>query len=215
MKNNKLFVAAVILLALIGFLFFSQGFKRQQAQQDSALPALKSADLIKDHSPSIGPTEAPVQIVEFLDPECEACRAMDPIVKGLLKDYEGRVRFVVRYMPFHQNSMLAAVSLEEARDQGKYWEALSTLFYYQPQWGDHHDPKPELISKYLVDLGVKAESLKKEVLLKKHQWKVDLDYQDGKSLGVNATPTFFINGRKLDQIGYGPLKAAIDQALTQ
>jgi protein-disulfide isomerase len=208
--KNKVFVVVVLALVVGGFVFFSKTVKKEQA---AAVPIVSAADLIKEHSPSIGPVDAPVQIVEFLDPECEACKAMDPIVKGLIKQFEGKVRLVIRYMPFHGNSILAATSLEEAREQGKYWEALSTLFYYQPQWGDHHSPKPELIAKYLVDLGVDKASLNEESLMKKHKWKIELDHADGKKIGVRATPTFFVNGKILSDIGYEPIKKAIEAEL--
>lgn len=210
--KNKLFVFIALVLAIVGFTLFSQTQRQQQA---ASVPIIDESLLIKEHSPKLGPNEAPVKLVEFLDPECEACRAMDPIVKGLIKQYEGKVQLIVRYMPFHGNSKLAAVSLEEAREQGKYWEALSTLFYYQPQWGDHHNPRPELISKYLVDLGIKPSTLNEADLMKKHQWKVDVDEDDGKKAGVNATPTFFVNGKKLAEIGFEPIKNAIEAELAK
>ena len=212
MKRDKKFVLLILVLCLGGFFLFAKMFKADQEKGIIQTPRVNTADLVKDHSPTVGDKTAPVYLVEFLDPECEACKMMDPIVKGLLKEYEGKVFFVVRYMPFHSNSMLAAVSLEEAREQGKYWQALSNLFYHQPEWGSHHDPKPELIAKYITDLGVKLPDQKE--LLKKHQWKVDLDQADGIKAGVKATPTFFVNGRILDQIGYQELKSAIDKELS-
>lgn len=216
MKKNMIFIGVVVVLVGVGFFVFNQFFRAAESQTaEQAASRIDLKDLIKDHSPSMGPKDAPVQIVEYLDPECEACKMMDPIVKGLLKTYEGQVRYVVRYMPYHGNSMLAAVSLEEAREQGKYWEALSTLFYHQPEWGDHHTPKPELIKTYLIKLGVNPASLKEEYLMSKHRWKVDLDEADGKKLEVKGTPTFFVNGKMLTEMGYEPLKAAIDTALAQ
>lgn len=216
MKKNVIFIAIVLVVVSAGFFAFNQFFRQSQHQaSDQDAPRIESKELVKDHSPSMGPKDASVQVVEFLDPECEACKMMDPIVKGLIKSYEGRVLYVVRYMLFHGNSLLAAVSLEEAREQGKYWEALSTLFYNQPEWGDHHNPKPELIATYLIKLGIDSGSLKEESLLTKHRWKVDLDQADGKKFGVKSTPSFFVNGKMLPEIGYEPLKAAIDSALAQ
>lgn len=213
MKKNSIFIAVVAVVVIGAFIAFTQLYKNQdQALQDQT-PRASTADLIKAHSPSLGSKDAPVQLVEFLDPECEACKMMDPIVKGLVKSYEGKIHYVVRYMPFHANSMLAAVTLEEAREHGKYWEALSTLFYNQPEWGDHHNPRPELIATYVEPLGIPKDSLKQEDLLRKHKWKVDLDEADGKKLGVNRTPSFFVNGKLLSEIGYEPIKAAIDAEL--
>jgi protein-disulfide isomerase len=214
MKKNYIFIGVILLVAILGFFFSArvfQGTQKDTAQSQASSVNMK--DLIKDHSPTMGPKDAPVQIVEFLDPECESCRQMDPVVKGLLKEYEGKIFFVLRYMPYHSNSMLAAVSLEEAREQGKYWEALSTLFFHQPEWGAHHDPRPELIAKYLIELGIKPESLKEAKLLEKHKWKVDLDRADGEKVGVSGTPTFFVNGKMQTQIGYESLKAAIESHL--
>ena len=138
---------------------------------------------------------------------------MDPIVKGLIKEFEGQVRLVIRYMPFHGNSMRAATTLEEAREHGKYWESLSALFYNQLQWGSHHDPRPDLIPTYLTPLGLTPEMLDEKKVLEKHQWKIDLDFADGKKLGVTHTPTFFVNGIKQDEISYEALKAAIQSEL--
>lgn len=211
MKKELRFVILLLVVVLGGFLLFAKMFKSDQEKGLIAVPRINTADLVKDHSPTLGDKSAPVTLVEFLDPECEACRVMDPIVKGLVQEYDGKVFYVVRYMPFHGNSMLAAVSLEEARDQGKYWQALSNLFYNQPQWGDHHNPKPELIAGFLKELGVKLPNEKE--LLKKHQWKVDLDQADGIKVGVKATPTFFVNGRMLNEIGYQEIKSAIESEL--
>lgn len=210
MKKDQKFILFFVLIVAAGFILFAKMFKADQ-EKGIIDTRVNTADLIKDHSPTLGPVDAPVTLVEFLDPECEACKMMDPIIKGLMKEYEGRVRLVIRYMPFHGNSMLAASTLEEAREQGKYWEALSTLFYYQPQWGDHHSPKPELIAKYVKDLGVKLAT--PEELVKEHGWKIDKDQADGVKVGVNATPTFFVNGRKLQDIGYAPIKEAIEKEL--
>ena len=177
---------------------------------------MQVTELIKEHNPKLGPDDAKVKLVEFLDPECEACSAMASVTKQLLKEFEGKVQLVVRYMPFHGNSMKAATFLEEAREQGKYWEALSTLFENQPAWASHHDPKPELIAKILADAGIKgANSFDDNVLLSRHRWKVDLDYADGTKLGVKRTPTFFVNGKKLEEIGYDPIKSAIESELSK
>ena len=104
MKSNRVFFAAVAVLALIGYFVFKIYFQTQQVE---TAKAVAQVDLVKDHSPSMGPEDAPVQIVEFLDPECESCRALAPMVKALMREYEGKVRLIIRYMPFHGNSILS------------------------------------------------------------------------------------------------------------
>ena len=70
------------------------------------------------------------------------------IVKKVLDTYRDDVRLVIRYMPLHPNSEYAAGALEAAAEQDRFWEMLDILFAYQPNWGDHHAPKPELIPVY-------------------------------------------------------------------
>jgi protein-disulfide isomerase len=211
MKNNKIFVLVAVVLVITAFIFLKRYY---QTTEVVSAPPVQKTELIKEHNPKLGPDDAKVKIVEFLDPECEACRTLAPIVKQLMTEYEGKVQLVVRYMPFHGNSLKAATYLEEAREKGKYWEALASLFDNQPAWGDHHNPKPELIPKFLVKAGITdAASFDENVLLSRHRWKIDKDFEDGKMLGVKYTPTFFVNGKMLEEIGYEPLKLAIESAL--
>jgi len=211
MRGNKFFIIMVAVVAV--FTVIAARVVLQNQNKNEQVPPEIMALLVKDHSPTLGSKDAPVHLVEFLDPECESCAAMDPIVKGLVKEYEGKIFYTVRYMPFHGNSAYAAAMLEEAREQGKYWESLSTLFHQIGNWGDHHEPKPELIKGYLTELGVKFDSLDDKAIIEKHSSKIKLDETDGKRLGVKYTPTFFVNGRMLADIGYEPIKEAIEAAL--
>lgn len=213
MKSNKIFIAVILVFAAVVFAGVKWFSDKETSAQKSEVTVVDQSLLIKDHSPIKGAANAKVTLVEFLDPECEACRAMHPIVKQLLSEYEGQLRVVVRYLPFHGNSMYAAAAIEEAREQGKFDEALDTLFLNQPAWGSHAHPQPELIVTYLSEIGVDKKSLEKDKVIAKHGWKIDQDAADGKVVGANRTPTFFVNGKILDQIGYLPLKTAIDAEL--
>ncbi len=170
--------------------------------------------LIRSHSPIQGPFSSKVTIVEFLDPECEACRAMHPIVKKVIAEFGDQVRLVVRYMPFHRNSKLAANVLEGAREENRYWEALELLFEHQPEWADHHNPQPERIPQILAELNLDTAKIMKQAKAGKFDEQIELDRADGEKLGVNATPTFFINGQKLEEMGYAPLREAVANQLT-
>ncbi len=215
MRKNKLFITGVLSTALIifGSLVWFGGRSSKQEQAPTAVTAIDSERLIKPHSPIKGDPSAKVTIVEFLDPECEACRAMHPIMNRLLLEYGGKIRLVIRYMPLHGNSRFAAAALEEAREQGKYFEALDILFERQPEWADHAQPRPELLVIFLKEIGIHQKTLEPSGLTTKHGWKIDLDQADGVQLGVRLTPTFFVNGKLLDEIGYPPIKNAIEEAL--
>jgi protein-disulfide isomerase len=213
-------IAAVLVAVLVVAAgFYSRSEKQEQeakvAQQVGGSAAPGNSALVRPHSRSLGPADAKVTVVEFLDPECESCRVMYPVVKQLLGEYGNRVRLVVRYMPLHPNSILAIGALEAAAQQGRYWEMLETLFLHQPRWGNHHDPKPEMIPQLAEQIGLDMEAFRRSISGQAHRQLAEVDQKDGQSLGVRATPTFFVNGKQLDTLGYETLKALIDQELAR
>jgi protein-disulfide isomerase len=108
-KILALIAVVVVVAAVLGANYYreaKQGERRETATADSRL--------VRPDSPALGSADAPVTVVEFVDPECESCGAFHPTLKSILRDYGGRVRLVVRYMPFHPNSRLAAAFTEAA-----------------------------------------------------------------------------------------------------
>ena len=152
---------------------------------------------IREDSPRFGPDDAKVTIVEFLDPECESCRAAFPMVKQILAENEGDVRLIVRYFPLHNNSVLAAHATEAAGEQGKYWEMQELLFVNQPAWGERQTPQTELFLQYATELGLDIAAFTEVLNSNKYADKVQRDQQDGEALGVRGTPTFFVNGQNV------------------
>ncbi len=210
--KNKGFVLAVIAAAVIGFFAFKL-FAPKPEQPAAPVPST-SESFVRSHSPTFGNTMGRVTVVEWFDPECESCRAIHPAFKKIVSDYKDRVHFVLRYMPYHEGSMYAASVLEEAREQGKFEEALDVLFEKQPEWGDHHNPRSELIPILLAPLGISKESLERETVLKKHIEKIKIDEADGMRVGVRGTPTFYVNGQMIRELGDKPLREAIEAALS-
>jgi protein-disulfide isomerase len=210
----------IVVAAVLGAGYYRdsvQGVRRPAAGADSAL--------VRSDSPTLGPANAPVTLVEFLDPECESCGAFSPVVKQILKDYGGRVRLVVRYMPFHPNSLLAATVTEAAGEQGKYWEMQELLFRRQPEWGEIHghgghaappvrrEQPSVLFERYAAELGLDVERVRAAVAENRYAAKVERDRRDGQSLGVSKTPTFFVNGRQLARFSQQDLRALIEDEL--
>ena len=199
MKNKLVVYFSVGLALVLAFVGASLLYQNSQKEKLNFLASEKSELFVRDYSPKYGNADAKVILTEFLDPECESCRAFFPVVKSLLDKFEGKVQLVVRYAPFHKNSKIAIRALEASRIQGKYWEALELLFYHQPKWGSHHDPKPELIFEYLPQLGLDMEKLKTDMKSNKIKNIIEQDQKDLKALSVRATPTFFVNGRPLTE----------------
>ena len=213
MKNKNLIIGISALSIVALFFAGSYFYKQSESERVSNLATDTRVLFEREHSPKLGNAMARVTLVEFLDPECEACRAFYPFVKELLKEHQGAVRLVVRYAPFHPNSKTAVQMLEAARKQDKYWETLDIFFENLPEWGDHHSPKPELLWTYLPKVGVDAEQLRKDMQDPAIMELIEQDIADGQRLGVRRTPTFFVNGRPLQEFGYEQLRALIKSEL--
>jgi protein-disulfide isomerase len=214
MTINKYLLGGIAVALVAVFVIGADWYRTEEQVQVERNAAEQPAErLVRPHSPTLGPATAPVTLVEFLDPECEACRAMHPIVKRVLQEFEGRVRLVVRYATFHRNSRYAAGLLEAAREQNKYWELMDVFFARQPEWASHGAPKPELLMDYVRASGLDARRLSADVGQGEIERRIRQDMEDVAALGVRQTPTFFVNGRPLPQIGYEPLRGAIADAL--
>ena len=216
MKKNKQLIAIgfTVVILIVVFLVGARMYKTEEAEKVSAIAQDDFRIFIPEHAIRKGSPDAKVTVVEFFDPECESCRNFHPLMQSIMIDYEGKIQLVMRYAAFHQNSVFAIKILEAARKQDKYWEALEILFQHQPEWGDHHNPKPELIWNFLPRLNVNIEEVKKHMDDKSIQDIIDQDMKDGQQLGVKSTPTFFVNGKQVMEFGPEHLRAAIDAALS-
>lgn len=214
----------VVIGAIIGAAVYNSSTENQRVSttggNTNKPAAINTEALVRPDSYTLGSRNAPVTIVEFLDPECEACAAFNPIVKKVLKEYEGRAKLVVRYMPLHPNSLTAATFMEAAGEQGKYWEAEDLLFEKQPEWGTKHGQPASnqadintLFKKYAAELGLDMNKMNSAFAENKFAAKIERDKNDGQSLGVRQTPTVFVNGRKLTRLDENALKYLIDEEL--
>lgn len=223
--KNKMFLLALTVFGafLASFIYLKDEFKEKQTDQYEidgvkhgetfrVVPADQNI-LIKPHAPYKGAFAAKVTIVEFLDPECEACSAMYPLVKKIYEEYKTDIRLIVRYMTYHQNSKYVANILEGARVQNKYWEALELLFQTQDQWANHQSPNPALIPGILKPLNLDINKIVSDAKNGKYDEQILEDFEDGKRVGVKGTPTFFINGQVLQELGYESLKREIESKL--
>lgn len=168
------------------------------------LPAIATtsgaAPLIRPHAPVLGPVDAPVTIVEFFDPACEACRAFHPVVKRIMAIFPGKVRVVLRYTAFHPPSEDAIRILEAARLQGKFEVVLERLYETQPRWAPHGRPADSAWS-VLDGTGLDIERARKDAASPSVAAVLNQDAADVKSVGVRATPTLFVNGKPLQKFG--------------
>jgi protein-disulfide isomerase len=213
MKQKTLFVIAVVCL-LLGFIVAALLYNVEREEQAGQATAANSAALVRMHSPALGRADAPVVIVEFLDPACETCAAFYPLVKQILAANPDKIRLVLRYAPFHKGSDQVVAALEASRKQGKFWPALEALLATQADWAPHHAAEVARIWPHLERAGVNLQQLRIDMAAPEIAGVIEQDLLDAQTLKVSKTPDFFVNGRALPSFGHEQLKALVDEALS-
>jgi protein-disulfide isomerase len=160
-------------------------------------------DIPTEGYPSLGPDDAKIVIVEFSDFQCPYCRRFhEDTYKKLLDAYPGQIRFVYRNLPLpptmHPDAMSAAVASLCANDQNVYWDYHEKLFSSEAL-GE------ETYIQYATDLGLNVEEFTACLSSGKHDDFIAQDMAFSSDLGVQSTPTFFVNG--LAVVGAQPLSS--------
>src|SRR5262249_38122712 len=145
-------------------------------------------------SPSRGPADAPVTIVEWFDFQCPACRFAGPLIEEAVAKNEGKVRLVHKFYPLksHNHSDDAARAAFAAMRQGKYWEMGKMLFEHQK------DLEPRAIEGYAKELRLDMARFRADVASDAAAQWIARDRADAEALGLDGTPYLWINGRLFD-----------------
>jgi protein-disulfide isomerase len=154
-------------------------------------PYLPNRADVKAEGPSKGSPDAPVTIVEFSDYECSYCGGAEATVKRVLEAYPGKVRLVYRDLPLsiHPNAPKAAEAAHCAGEQQRYWDMHDLLFANQQAL------KVDDLKAHARKLGLDAAKFDSCLDSGRMAGKVDADRKAGEALGLNGTPTFFVDGR--------------------
>lgn len=164
-------------------------------------------------NPSLGSASAPVTLIEFSDYQCPFCQRVEPTIKKLREAYGSRLRIVWKDFPLtqiHPQAFKAGEAAHCAGDQGKYWELHDVLFANQSAL-----QVPDL-KRHAAGLGLNAEAFNACLDSSKYGERVRDGVSEGSGLGVNSTPTIFINGRRLSGAQpYETFAAVIDEELAR
>jgi protein-disulfide isomerase len=160
--------------------------------------------------PSLGSANAPVTIIAFTDYQCPSCAVMHQNLERLMKEYGDKARLVARDFPLtqHTEASKAAEAAEAAREQGRYWEYVQVLLRNQSALG------VEQLKSYATEIGLDRTRFDSGLDSGKFAELVQRDVEEGMKLGLKATPTLFLNGRRVSVKSYDDLKAQVDALLT-
>jgi protein-disulfide isomerase len=208
-------IVAVVALATIGSGAMLYRAKRPQVL---SIPEDKSLSAKSDtESPHIrGNPDAPVTLEEYGDFQCPPCGMFAAFLSQLEKEYDSRLRVVFRNFPLamHEHAREAALAAEAAGLQGRFWEMHDVLYREQETWSKAPNVR-ELFESYAGTMGLDVDKFKKDMDGEKARERVDTDRQRGESLGIQTTPTLFINNQPLDSKAKNPegIRAEINAAL--
>ncbi len=207
-----------LIVVLVGI-----GYGAVWLTQDVPLPGGEGALLsvpVGDTDQIQGPSDAPITLVEYSDFQCPACVAFFPLLEELKKDplLMGKIRFVYRHFPLdniHPNARRAAQFAEAAGLQGKFWEFHDELFKRQSSWSGLSRAKAEeAFVAYARELGLSAERLQSDADSATVASRVQDSFASGISSGVNSTPSFFVNGKRMAHpTGYEQFKQTLLDAI--
>jgi len=144
--------------------------------------------------------EGEITLVEFSDFQCPACLSVQAPLKQILAKYEGKVKLVYRHFPLisiHKNAQMASYASEAADNQGKFWEMHDLLFDKQQEWGTLENPRDKFV-EYAKSLEMDETKFLSDLESQEVKDKVSIDLLAATRYRLSGTPTFFLNGSKVE-----------------
>ncbi len=200
--ETKLFIGIIAfsIAIIVGAVFY---FSKPE-------PTFTREELIPKDAHVYGNASASAFLVEFSDFQCPACKGYQSILKQILDEYKDKLTFVYRHFPLdqHNQAMNAAIAAEAASKQDKFWEMHDGIFAE-----DQEAFTPETFTKVATTLKLDMDQYAKDLKDPALQAIVEADKAAGNKFGVAATPTFYLNGKKLDIVRPQDLSDAVKAAV--
>jgi protein-disulfide isomerase len=157
-------------------------------------------------------------LVEYSDFQCPSCKSAHDFLKTIEAsgsadlDITKKVTLVFRYFPLyqiHDKANVSGYAAEAAGIQGKFWEMVDLLFINQQAWGKSNDVMKEYFLKYAKELKLDTNKFTKDFESQEVKSRVEQDLREAQLMGVDSTPTFFLNGQKVDVNSYNEFKTRL------
>ena len=205
MSNKRLLVfIGVVVLAFAALVVYSK-------QESASAPGAKGSNNV------YGKADSKVTLTEYVDFQCEGCLAYYPTVRTVKEAYKDTVRFEIKNFPIsssHKNALAAASAAQAAAKQSKFFEMHDTLFNNQKEWESSED-RVKLFEGYAEAIGLNMDQYRKDYSSKETSAIVRADLKEVQALGGDGTPTFALNGKKIETPDntVDALSAVLDKAL--
>ena len=219
-KVRWIIFGAIIVLVLGGLVIYSRvsnpAIDVSNVDTNSIIPASDQNGQIADHV--FGKADSKVVFIEYGDFQCPSCGGAYAQVKAATEAYQDRVAFIFRNFPLttiHPNARAAAAAAEAAGLQGKYWEMHNMLYEGQADWENlTGDQRTSLFVSYAGELSLDEAKFKTDLASSPVNKKISFDQALGQKIGVNATPTFYLDGQKLSDSDSGQIVQGSTTVLT-
>lgn len=207
---DKRFWAIVgIIIAIFAGLLWVNGNKKDDkgSQSNTKVTATNHVE---------GKVDSKVKLVEYGDFQCPYCGQYYPIVKQVVAKYQDKIAFQFRNLPLsqiHQNAIAAARAAEAASEQGKFWEMHDLLYEKQSEWSDSNTVS-SIFNSYAQQLGLNVDKFKKDFASSEVNARINADKDEFNKTGEPlSTPTYFLNGKKIQATSVDEFSKLIDEAL--
>lgn len=209
--NIKRIIFWVSFIIIIGLIIWGLALAMNKPASGSTVG---KPDPVTESDHILGPKDAPVTLIEFGDFQCPACGFYYSLVKKLTTEASTTVRLVFRHFPLpqHANAWITSQAAEAAGLQGKFWEMYDLIYSHQADWSNVSDAH-EILNGYAKDIGLDMVKFKADIDSNAVKTTVAKDEEEAKRIGVDSTPTFFVNGKAIvNPQSYEAFKSLIEAA---
>lgn len=208
MNKTAWTIFTIIVVGILALLVIFSGSSRTDVSKTDVNTIQKASSQngnIADHI--FGKVGSKVTLIEYGDYQCPPCGSIYPVVKSIADQYKDQLQFVFRNFPItdaHPNAKAAAGSAEAAGLQSKFWEMHDKIYETQADWSDLSiTDRSKFFENLAKGLDLDIKKFNADLSTTSINEKVNYDSALGKKAGVNATPTFYLNGVKLESSVYG------------
>ena len=194
----------LIWIGVFGVTFAALFLMIRSQTKPSEEPINSEISVITAQDRTIGNKDSGVVLVEYGDFQCPGCGQYEPIVHKVREDFKDKILFVYRHFIFaqkHTNAEPAAWAAEAAEKQGKFWEMHDMIFEHQNEWSEKSNAE-DIFLQYASSLGLDLEKFNRDRDAETTKDKVQKSYDSAVANFINATPTFFLNGERIQPRSY-------------